>query len=253
LRYLRLLRRDTNLKLALLYWPTLDIIIWGFLGTWLQQSQTDNIANYKAMVLTSILLWQIASRGATNIFKCFAEELWSKNLINLFSLPVSLIEWILAAIMYNGIASSIVFLFSSFIITNFYHVSFVFILHALLLFGLPLFLSACWLGFSCLQVISYFGKRAEEIGWVFAWFFAPFSGAYYPLEVLPPWAQTISHCLPMSYVFEGIRAYLLRAEDPWPYIIKAYLLSICYALIAICLFIIIFNRSKRYGLSRLTN
>ncbi|HEV2916351.1 MAG TPA: ABC transporter permease [Candidatus Babeliales bacterium] len=253
LRYLRLLMRDTNLKLATIYWPMLDIIVWGFLGTWLQKAHTDGVVPYTAIVLLGILLWQITSRGATYIFKCFAEELWSRNIVNLFSLPISLIEWMLAAIIYTSIVVMLVFLFCTMVIKLFYDISVMYIFSALLLFGPPLFFSACWLGFSCLHIIAYCGKRTEEIGWVYAWFFAPFGGAYYPIEVLPTWAQTISHCLPMSYVFEGMRAYLIRAQDPWPYITKAYILSIIYALVAMCLFIIIFNKSKQKGLSRLLN
>ena len=35
------------------------------------------------------------------------------------------------------------------------------------------------------------------------------SGVYYPVEILPPWMQVLSHLSPATYVLDGVRAGLL--------------------------------------------
>jgi ABC-2 type transport system permease protein len=120
-----------------------------------------------------------------------------------------------------------------------------------LLFTPPLLLSGIWLGFTGLQIIVTLGRRGIELANVAAWFLSPFSGAYYPIEVLPVWGQKLSAFLPMSHVFQGMRAYIMHKQDPTPYLKKGYVLGGVYAMLAILLFIYCFNRSKKKGLARL--
>ena len=121
------------------------------------------------------------------------------------------------------------------------------------LFFPPLFLCGIWLGFTCLQIIVLLGKRGMELGFITIWFLLPFSGAYYPIEILPSWGQTLSGLFPMSYIFTGMRLYVGNQQDPTLYLIKGYILSILYAASAILLFIYLFNYSKQKGLARLSD
>lgn len=251
LKHLRLWRNDLNYILAGFYWPILDIMIWGFLGSWIQQSQTFH--NYEAAALLGILLWQLIGRGCNIMVFAFIEEIWSNNIVNLFSLPLRIREWMLAIVCLNAILMSLTSLFCMLVIFLLYQVSLWYLFTTFLLFAPPLFFSSIWIGFSCLPVIVSFGKRGIEVAYVIAWFFAPFSGAYYPIEVLPAWAQTISSFIPMSYIFKGMRGYVMQQQDPTHYLMIGYVLSITYAILAILLFVYCFNRSKRYGLARLVD
>ena len=253
LRHIRLQRRDLNYVLASFYWPLLDIIIWGFLGSWIQQSQTTQFHNYEITALLGILLWQVVGRGSQIMLITLSEELWSQNIVNLFSLPLKTIDWIVSVILFYTIMMFSVSFFCMAFISMIYDISMHQLFFTFLIFFPPLFFSAIWIGFSCLQIIIALGKRSVELGFIFAWFLLPLSGAYYPLEVLPRWAQSISSFLPMSYVFKGLRGYLMHQQDPTYYLIKGYALSIPYALCAIILFIYCFNRSKRKGLARLAD
>ncbi|MBS0634138.1 MAG: ABC transporter permease [Verrucomicrobia bacterium] len=47
--------------------------------------------------------------------------------------------------------------------------------------------------------------------------FAPFSDVFYPVSVLPTWAQHISWCLPTTYIFEGVRIILHKGSFPVEY------------------------------------
>lgn len=253
LRHARLWKRDLNLMLFTFYWPLLDIIIWGFMGAWIQRVQPEQFHNYKVVALLGILLWLVAARGANIIGMSFTEELYSHNIINLFSLPLRTVEWIIGIILFYVFMMLVTILFCMLLIFLLYQVSLLSVVSTFLIFLPPLFFSGIWLGFMCLQIIVTLGKRGAELGFVAAWFLAPFSGAYYPIDILPAWGQTLSSFLPMSYVFEGMRGYLMHQQDPTKYLVKGYILSIVYAVGAVALFVYCFNRSKQKGLARLVD
>lgn len=253
LRHARMFRRDPNYLLGSLYWPMLDILIWGFLGAWIQQSHATQFHNYEVAALLGILLWQVAGRGCNIMVATFSEELWSHNIVNLFSLPLRTIEWMAGAVLFYAIMMCVMSTFCISVMFLMYDIPFWYTISTFFIFAPPLFFCGIWLGFTCLQVITTLGKRGVELGFVFGWFLLPFSGAYYPVEVLPAWGQAISTCIPMSYVFEGMRGYVMYQKDPTSHLITGYVLSILYAIFATILFVYCFNRSKRNGLARLVD
>lgn len=253
LRHARLWKRDFNLLLAGFYWPMLDVLIWGFLGSWIQQAQITQFHNYEAAALLGILLWQLVGRGGNIIGISLAEELWSNNIVNLFSLPLRTAEWIVGIVLFYAIMMAVTSLFCVFVIAMLYNVSIWYLLSTFLIFMPPLFFSGIWIGFTCLQIMIILGRRGTELGFVVVWFLLPFSGAYYPVEILPHWGQVVSSFLPMSYVFQGMREYVMHQQGPTSYLVKGYALSILYAICAISLFVYCFNRSKQKGLARLVD
>ena len=253
LRHARLWRRDANLLLGSFYWPILDILVWGFLGSWIQQSGAAEFENYTAAAVLGILLWQVVGRGANTIAMAFCEELWSNNIINLFTLPLRTIEWVGGVILFYFLSMILTISSCMLLVVSLYDISIWEVISTFLIFMPPLFFCGIWLGFACLQIVSILGKRGVELGYIVVWFFLPFSGAYYPIEVLPAWGQTLSAYIPMSYVFQGMRGYLMHQQDPTIYLIKGSILSIIYALISIALFMYFFSRCKTKGLARLAD
>lgn len=252
LRHIRLWTRDINLILVTLYWPLLDVLVWGFLGTWMQTSQTTG-QDYESVMILGILLWQVSARSAIMIANSFLEEIMSLNLINLFSLPLRLSEWICGSITFAMIFSTINAIYCMGLIMLLYKISFFKLITTFALFAPPLFLTGIFLGFVGLQMLVFVGKRAAELVFIVAWFAAPFSGAFYPRDVLPAWGKIISYALPMSYVFEALRAYLLFGIDPTHNLVKGYVLGGLYALLAIAGFVCMFHLSKKKGLARLSD
>jgi ABC-2 type transport system permease protein len=253
LRHLRVWRRDLNALLFHIYWPILDILTWGYLGMWIQRSQAVQFHNYAMVALLGIILWQFVGRGANILMASFTEELWADNIVNLFSLPLRMLEWVGGVIIFYAIMMLFAISVSLTIISLFYDVSVSEILFNFLIFSPPLFLCGIWLGFTAMQIMSTLGKRGIEMGFVMVWFFLPFSGAYYPVDILPRWGQMVSSFLPMSYVFQGMRAYVMHQQDPTMYLVKGYALGALYAIIGVAGFIYCFNRSKIKGLARLTD
>lgn len=252
MRHMYVLRRDYNFMMGTLYWPLLDILIWGYLGSWIQQSGSQ-FQNYGIATLLGVLLWQIVGRGCNIILFTLAEEFWSHNIVNLFSLPVRITEWMCGITIFYGIMMALTSFFSISMIYLLFNVPLWYIFSTFVIFLPPLLLSGIWVGFTCLQILITLGRKSAELGFVIAWCMMPFSGAYYPIEILPAWAQTISKFLPMSYAFQGMRAYLMHQQNPLPYVIKSSVLAILYASCAIALFVYCFNRSKQKGLARLAD
>lgn len=251
LRHIRLWLRDSNLILVSLYWPILDVLIWGFMGKWMQTDQTGS-NDYKTLLLVSILLWQTSCRGAIVTVQAFLEEIWAFNLINLFALPLRLIEWIGGVLLFNLIFTAFNVSYFILLIYLVYGIPLLLIFKMFILFGPPLIISGIWVGFVTLPFITAFGKRMSELCWMMPWFFAPLCGVFYPINVFPYWMQKFSYCLPMTYVFEGMRAYFLQGQNPASYLITAYCMATVYSLISIGIFILSFNRSKTRGLARLS-
>ena len=110
-----------------------------------------------------------------------------------------------------------------------------------------------WVSFVALQIIVLLGKRSVELGYVAIWFLLPFSGAYYPVEVLPAWGQKISAVIPMSYIFQGMRAYLMDGQNPAFYIIQGSFMAVLYTALSVILFMYCFKYTKRFGLARLAD
>lgn len=252
LRHARLWMRDTNLILVTLYWPLLDVLIWGFIGAWMQRSQNTS-ADYTAICLFAILLWQTTARSSIIVASTFIEEIMASNLVNLFSLPLRISEWISGVILFSCLLITITNFYCMGLIYLFYHISVLKMLWVVLLFAPPLFLSGIALGFFCLQIIVSLGKRAQELAFILSWFFAPLCGAFYPLDILPEWIQKVSYCFPMAYAFEGMRNYMIHGINPAAHITISYALSAVYLALAVVLFIFFFNRTKIKGLARLSD
>jgi ABC-2 type transport system permease protein len=251
LRYFYVWKSDYNTMLASLYWPLLDILIWGFLGSWIEQSGNQGLANYQFVALLGILLWQVVGRGSNIILAAFNEELWSNNIVNLFSLPVRLSEYILAITIFYITMILFTNLVCMVIIPLLYPISFFVILSSFLTFFLPFLLCGMWLGFIALAILVTFGKRGTEIAYIVSWFLLPFSGAYYPITVLPSWAQKFSLCFPMSYLSEAVREYYLHNTLLINNIIIGSVLALFYLILGVSCFVHCFNASKKKGLSRL--
>jgi ABC-2 type transport system permease protein len=233
----------------ILYWPIFDIVLWGFTGVWIQNVSSQSGA--PLILLTGLVFWQVVMRSMMEISMSFIEELWSQNLINLFATPLKISEWVVSVLLLSTIKSIFSLLFGASIVWLIYGIS-------IFSSGLPLIPLFClllvsgWsLGFISVSILVTAGQRAQTLLWIICWLFAPFSGVFYPVAVLPWWAQKISSVLPTTYVFEGMRAMLAHrplSANHWYWGVG---LAVCYALLSLALFVILFHRSKTRGLARL--
>lgn len=248
-RYFFALKKGPHQLSDLFYWPLVDILLWGLTSVWV--AKTESNTELPLILMTGLIFWQITWRGSIDISVSLLQELWSRNLINLFASPLRISEWC---------AGVIVLCLGKLVITVFFGLFMVYILYALKVYMIgwafipfaAMLLCFGWtLGFIAASLIVRFGHRIEAIAFMVGYVFAPFSAVFYPVSVLPDWAQTISWCLPTTYIFEGMRMILHNRVFPLGYFGMSLLLNAVFLTLALFLFFHSFRKAREKGLARL--
>jgi ABC-2 type transport system permease protein len=81
-RYWYLLRYSWPRILDLIYWPAVQMLMWGFLQLYLTE-QSGGLYQAGGAFIGAVLLWDILFRGQIGFSVSFLEEMWSRNLGNL--------------------------------------------------------------------------------------------------------------------------------------------------------------------------
>lgn len=247
-RYFYSLRKGPQQLADLLYWPLMDILIWGLTSVWIQRYDTSS--SLSLALLTGLIFWQVSWRGSIDVSVNLLQEFWERNLVNLFSSPLTLWEWIGGILLLSLGKLVITLAFGSGLVYLLYGLNVFTIGWQFLPFAAVLLVFGWSLGFLAAALIIYWGHRIEAAAWMVAYAFAPFSAVFYPVNVLPPWAQMAAWCLPSTYIFEGMRAILMTHSFPAYYFWCAVLLDGVFLVGSLSLFRWMFHKSKEKGLAR---
>ena len=87
LRYWYLLRKSWPRLLELVYWPALNIIVWGLLTFYFNENK-NVVIQTAGMLLAAVMLWDVLFRGQLGFTFSFLEEIWSRNVANLLMSPL---------------------------------------------------------------------------------------------------------------------------------------------------------------------
>ncbi|MEK9178694.1 MAG: ABC transporter permease [Patescibacteria group bacterium] len=233
-----------------IYWPLMDLLIWGLTGLYFA-GLSENSEQTIAVLLTGIIFWIVTWRSQYEITVNLLSEMWDRNLVNIFTSPLKLSEWITAVMLQGGVKMTISILFSG-------AIAFILYKYAFFQFGLwliPIIISLCitgWaIGFSVAGLIIRYGQKVQTLAWTGAYVIVPFSAIYYPVSILPSWAQEVSKIVPTSYIFEAMRQHISSGHISLEKIVVSFALNALYLLLSILLFIYGFRESKKHGLGRL--
>src|SRR4029079_14735106 len=94
-RHLYLYRRSLPRMMEIFYWPFLDLVIWGFITVYLMKFQ-GQIPGMVTFFLGALILWDVLFRAQQGITISFLEEIWARNLMNLFASPLKPSEFLVA-------------------------------------------------------------------------------------------------------------------------------------------------------------
>ncbi|MEK7304133.1 MAG: ABC transporter permease, partial [Pseudomonadota bacterium] len=106
LRYIYLLRRSWPRVLELAYWPTMQMILWGFI-TQFMLSTSSWLAQASGVLLAGVLLWDVMFRSQLGVSTVFFEEMYSRNLGHLFASPLRPYELVCALLVISLIRTLI--------------------------------------------------------------------------------------------------------------------------------------------------
>lgn len=218
------------------YWPTIDLLLWG-LSAQFFKSHSFLGENIVIIIVSGVVYWRIVWRAQYEIAINVLQEMWDQNLINLLVTPLTFFEWIVS-LLFIGILKGILTLVFAMLVAyllyqvNIFLYGFYFIPLLLLLI-----MTGWWIGFLVSGLLLRYGSNIQTIAWSASGLLTPFSAVYYPLSILPIWAQKIALFVPTSYVFEGMRQVLNTGTlDPQKLLMSFYLNCIYLLLTALYLY-----------------
>lgn len=246
-RHLMLYKRSPQRIMEIVYWPLLDLLVWGFITLYLARYK-EGLPAFVTFFLGALILWDILFRAQQGICISFLEEIWSRNLLNLFVSPLRTSEFLTSTMLV-----SVIKVISAAIVT----ISLALILYSFNLFmiGLsliPFIINLVVMGWAVgiftTAIILRYGQEAEVLAWGLAFLFQPISAVFYPVSVLPDLLQVIAKGIPAAHVFEGMRAVIETGRFPVADLIWATGLNILYLTVAILFFNGMFRIVKSKGL-----
>lgn len=248
LRHFYLMTSSWPRILELVYWPTVQVTLWGFITLYLMRHDTL-LAQASGLFLSAVLLWDTFFRSQLGVSVSFLEEMWARNLGHLFTSPLRPFELVLAMFAMSlvrtvigvGGAAVLAVPIHGFDILEPFGPLLVLFFAGNLLFG--------WaLGLVVSGLVLRLGLGAESLAWALVFLIQPVSAVYYPLDVLPGWLQWVGSALPPAHVFEAMRVLLLQGRFDGGALALAFLLDAFWMGVAATAFLLLFAAARRRGL-----
>jgi len=246
MRHAYLLLRSWPRLVSMAYYPTVTMVLWAFLTLYLAPSNRF-LKDAPGFFIGAVLLWDVLFRGQLGVSLTFIEEMYSRNLGNLFVSPLRLHEFIIGQLTMSVIRTLIGVGGACFFAWLLFR-------YSIFSMGLPLvaffacLLAFGWaIGLAVSAMILRYGLGAEELAWAAIFLVAPVSGVYYPIAVLPPALQAVSYALPPAHVFEGMRSVLLQHTFRADLLRNALLLDAIYVALGAAIFAAAMHSARRRG------
>jgi ABC-2 type transport system permease protein len=247
LRQFYLMRGSFARVVPLFLWVAIDMILWGFMTRYLgtiSQLGTDLVPT----LLGAVLLWDFLIRVMQGVSTTFLEDIWSRNLLNIFASPITTSEYV-SGLVLTSILTSLVGLLVMLVLATFiFGLSYLKIGLLLVPLLLGLFCFGIALGVMACAMVLRLGPSAEWFVWPIPTVIAPFAGVFYPISTLPSWMQVVATALPPAHLFDAMRITLSGAPAPLTTVLLGLGLAVFDLALAMGLFRSVFRRAVRTGL-----
>jgi ABC-2 type transport system permease protein len=247
LRQTYLVRGSVSRLVPLFIWVAIDMVLWGFMTRYLNTVSAAGF-DFVPVLLGAVLMWDFFVRVMQGVTLAFFEDVWSRNFLNVFASPLSMAEYLSALVVSSIMTSAVGLAIMLVMATLVFGLSFLAYGAALVPFLLVLFLFGIALGIIGCAMVLRLGPSAEWFIWPIPAVLSPFAGVFYPIATLPAWMRVIARLLAPSYVFEGMRAIVLRQPLHPASLVVGVALSIATLLLACWIFTRVYRRAVRTGL-----
>ena len=246
LRHFFLIRSSLPRILDLIYWPSIQIILWGFISKFFTM-YSDFYNHTAGIILSAAILYDFLFRSSISFNMLFLEEIWSRNFTNLFIAPLKVGE-IITALTATALIRTLIGIVPAVLLASpFFGVSLLNLGPSLILLLLSLYLFGMTLGILVVSGLLRFGPAFENVAWSSLFLLAPLGCIYYPLSILPDWLQILAKALPLVYIFEEVRSILINNVVNYSNIISALTLNFIYFTLAVVIFYLSFNGARKKG------
>lgn len=247
-RQLYIFRHSPVRLIEMVYWPFLDLVLWGFVSIYMRHVTPGAGGTLLAFFLGALILWDVLFRAQQGVSLAYLEEVWARNLLNLFVAPLTVAEFLASIVLASlaKLAFSVVIM--AVLAALLYGFNLLSLGVALIFFFANLLIFGWALGIVTTALVLRFGQGAENLAWVVAFAFQPIACVFYPVAVLPVWLRPVALATPAAHVFEGMRAVIVGHAVPWAHLGWAFGLNAIYLAIALCFFYWTFGLVRDRGL-----
>ena len=246
LRHLYETRRNVDRVADTIYWPVLDVVIWGFFTVYLRQ--TDRLhPRVGTILLGGVILWGMFRAFQRDLAVGFLAEIWSRNIVNLFASPLTIAEYLTGLVIVNfgraalGTGGAIVvawLCYAADLTPN---------LSGLAPFLGVLVVFSLAVGVATTALIFRYTTRIQTLAYSIAGVLMPLSCVFYPVRTLPSALRPFALALPTTHAFEGMRHVLSGLGVPGREVALGYGLAAVYFAGAIVLFRRVQGAALRHG------
>ena len=209
LRHFFLIKSSFPRILDLIYWPSIQIILWGFISKFFS-TYSDYYNNTVGIILTCAILYDFLFRSSISFNMLFLEEIWSRNFTNLFIAPMKISE-IIISLVFTALIRTLIGLVPAILLTSpLFGISILNLGVPLFFLFLSLYVFGITLGLFVSSGLIRFGPSFENIAWSSLFLLAPLGCIYYPIEILPEFFQILAKGLPLVYIFDETRNILVN-------------------------------------------
>ncbi|MFC1673774.1 ABC transporter permease [Pseudomonadota bacterium] len=247
LRHLYVLRRSWPRLLELVYWPLIQMVMWGFVTKFFL-GHSSWVAEAAGVLISAVLLWDVLFRSNLGVALPFIEEMWSRNLAQLFVSPLRDSEMIAALVLMSLVRTLISVTPAALLALPFYDVWVFELGISLIAFFTNLLVFGSVIGITVAALVLRYGLGAESLCWLGIFLIAPISAIYYPVDALPGWLQMVALALPSAHTFEGMRGVLFQDTFLWKHFMWAAGLNALYLSCAVTFFLHMMKMARVKGL-----
>ena len=246
MRHLYLIKSSFPRILDLIYWPTIQILLWGFISQFFTM-YSDYYNNTVGVILSCAILYDFLFRSSISFNMLFLEEIWSRNFVNLFVSPLKISE-VITALTTTALLRTLIGIIPAIILMSpLFGVSLLTMGPPLFLLFLSMYLFGTTLGLLVTSGLLRFGPAFENTAWSSLFLLAPLGCVYYPLSILPDWLQILAKGLPLVYIFEEARSILVNNVVNYKNIMIALSLNLFYFTASIIIFYLAFFGARKKG------
>ncbi len=247
LRHVLLYSRNAVRLVELVFWPAVDLLVWGFLTLFLKENTGGTFPHFITFLIAAMIFWDVLFRAQQGLAISFLEDVWTRNLLNVFVAPVRPLEYVTATAIVGLLRVAVTVA----VLTTLAWLAYAFRLWDFRFLLLPFFANLLifgWaLGMVSVALILRWGQAAESLAWAVPFMIQPLAAVFYPVSVLPAWLQPVALSIPATHVFEGMRAVMLDAPTPWGHLAAAFGLNIVWLSAACFLFAATLRSARERG------
>ncbi len=190
--------------------PVLDALLFSSIGV--AFGETDRAVEILVVgILLFHFIWQLTLAGSLG----FLEEVWSRNVLNLWTTPLTETEYALALLI-AGFARALVSMgLVAAVAAGLYSVDPTGAGWILAVGAATLMVFGWAVAMLVVGLVLQYGETAEVFSWGTLVLLMPLSGIFYPPEALPGVLQPIARVVPLTRVFEATRASLEGGAVQW--------------------------------------